>query len=90
MAAALTLHLDNLSCAACVRRAETALSAVPGVQEVRVNLATRSAQVTGGRPEDVQAALRAAGYPARRSTVELVVDGLSCGALVWGALCVFI
>ena len=82
MAAALTLHLDNLSCAACVRRAETALSAVPGVQEVRVNLATRSAQVTGGRPEDVQAALRAAGYPARRSTVELVVDGLSCGACV--------
>ena len=61
------LHLDiaNLSCASCVGRAERALSAIPGVAEAHVNLATHTATVTlsGASMEDVTQALAKAGYP---------------------------
>ncbi|MEO5353631.1 MAG: heavy metal translocating P-type ATPase [Magnetococcus sp. XQGC-1] len=37
--------MRGLSCASCVRRAETALSALPGVRGVEINLANSTAQV---------------------------------------------
>ena len=60
------LPVEGLSCASCVRRAEQALAAVPGVAAVSVNLATREATVQfEGRPpahEALRAALQGAGY----------------------------
>ena len=60
------LPVEGLSCASCVRRAEQALAAVPGVAAVSVNLATREATVQfDGRPpahEALRAALQGAGY----------------------------
>lgn len=41
------LIIDGMSCASCVTRVEQALTAVPGVSRVRVNLAERTALVTG-------------------------------------------
>jgi len=65
-----TLTLDGLSCASCVGRAESALCAVPGVAEARVNLATRQARVRYDAPAteaDLRRALETAGYPAAPS-----------------------
>ncbi|MFK7940056.1 MAG: copper-translocating P-type ATPase [Roseovarius sp.] len=62
------LQVDGLSCAACVRRAEQALSDVPGVVAAVVNLTAGSArieQVTGGAtPAALAQVLSDAGYPA--------------------------
>ena len=38
-------RVTGMHCASCVRRVETALEHVPGVQSASVNLATREAQV---------------------------------------------
>lgn len=75
--------IEGLSCAACVGRAERALSAVPGVAAASVNLATRRARVTLDDPAALAPALAAldhAGYPAARSSTRLSVEGMSCAA----------
>ncbi len=52
-----------MSCAGCVSSVETALRGVPGVTEASVNLADRSAEVSGSAaPAALVAAVRAAGY----------------------------
>jgi Cu+-exporting ATPase len=62
----LTLTLGGLHCAACVARVEKALNQVPGVDQARVNLATRRAKVhfhqNEATVEDLQQAVVAAGY----------------------------
>jgi Au+-exporting ATPase len=66
-AATASLAVEGLSCASCIGRAEAALSAVPGVAEARVNLASGRAAIVGtADPADLIAALAAAGYAARR------------------------
>jgi len=82
MTAHVTLHLENLSCGACVGRAEAALNAVPDVLSARVNLADRSAHISGGALGDIQSALAKAGYPARHAAIELSVEGLHCASCV--------
>ncbi|MBS0875811.1 MULTISPECIES: copper-translocating P-type ATPase [unclassified Tatumella] len=57
------LLIDGMSCASCVSRVEKALNQVAHVRQARVNLADRSALVSG--PADPQALLKAvsdAGY----------------------------
>ncbi|WP_133485730.1 heavy metal translocating P-type ATPase [Aliiroseovarius marinus] len=81
----LTLELENLSCASCVGRAERALDAVEGVDTAPVNLATETARVSYAAPantENLATALDRAGYPARRDTVVLDVQSMSCAACV--------
>ena len=41
----LRVSVQNMSCASCVGLVERALSALPGVEEVNVNLAAETAQV---------------------------------------------
>jgi len=61
-----TLTLEGLHCAACVARAERALSAAPGVEQALVNLATRQAKVRYDAHqttvENLQTAVHEAGY----------------------------
>ena len=60
-----SMAILGMSCASCVGRIEKALAAVPGVQSASVNLATETARVqvlTGTAPEDLVAAVAAAGY----------------------------
>ncbi|MBV1838492.1 heavy metal translocating P-type ATPase [Acetobacter estunensis] len=60
------LAIDGMTCASCVGRVEKVLRAVPGVQDVSVNLATEQAIVTGqADASDLIAAVERAGYGAR-------------------------
>jgi len=63
------LHIDGMTCAACVARVERALKRVPGVQEAVVNLATERAvvQIDGELVplERLVEAVELAGYAAR-------------------------
>jgi len=77
--------IDNLSCGSCVARAETALSAVPGVLSAEVNLATRRAVLfigAGFDPAALSAAMDKAGYPVHRlegRALRATVGNLNCG-----------
>lgn len=66
--AELPLSIRGMSCAACVRRVEQALRAVPGVLDASVNLALERADVRvldgAVEPGDLIAAVRQAGYEA--------------------------
>ncbi|MBS0968315.1 copper-exporting P-type ATPase CopA [Nissabacter archeti] len=59
------LLISGMSCASCVSKVHQALQQVPGVEQARVNLADRSALVTG-KPDQAAliAAVAAAGYGA--------------------------
>lgn len=75
--------VEGLSCAACVGRAERALTAVSGVAGASVNLATRRARVRLDDPAAVTpalAALERAGYPAALTTTRLNVEGMTCAS----------
>ena len=65
---ALQLPIEGMTCASCVNRVEKALSRVPGVQSVSVNLATEQATVvrqkSSGPTADLIAAVEGAGYVA--------------------------
>ncbi|ATA24889.1 Cu+ exporting ATPase [Brenneria goodwinii] len=57
--------LQGMSCASCVNRVQKALQGVAGVTQARVNLAERSALVSGhATPEALIAAVERAGYGA--------------------------
>ncbi len=80
----ITLSVQGMSCASCVGRVERGLSAVDGLEDVAVNLASESAQFTTA-PDHVAAAvakLDELGYPARTQTVTLNVQSMSCASCV--------
>src|SRR5262245_22665445 len=84
----LSLGVTGMTCAACVRRIETALNKVEDVQTAAVNLATERATVVldpavADRGKLV-AAVEKAGYGVRDETVELMlpVRGMTCAACV--------
>lgn len=61
--------VQNLKCGGCVAKATAALQALPGVSDVQVDLAGKTARVNGdAAPEAVIGALQAAGYPAELKT----------------------
>ncbi|MDA3858589.1 MAG: heavy metal translocating P-type ATPase [Roseovarius sp.] len=81
----LRLSVQNMSCASCVGRVERALSALPGVSDVRVNLASETVQAQVEAPvsiSKIMAVLDQAGYPARRQSVRLNVASMSCASCV--------
>ncbi|SFU16976.1 heavy metal translocating P-type ATPase [Sedimentitalea nanhaiensis] len=81
----LRLSVQNMTCASCVARVERALSALPGVSDVRVNLASETVQAqinASARISEVMAALDQAGYPARTQSVRLNVASMSCASCV--------
>ena len=71
--ASIDLEIGGMSCASCVRRIERALTAVPGVVDVAVNLATERAHVVGAVDAAILGdAVRKAGYEVRAKPV---IDG---------------
>ncbi len=63
MSEPIRLSISGISCAGCVAAVEDALQAVPGVQQVAVNFAERTALVQGDvSPQTLIAAIRTAGY----------------------------
>ena len=82
----LTIGVEGMTCASCVRYVEEALSEVPGVESANVNLATERATVDLD-PVIVPASLLAealddAGYGAVIDTVTLNVGGMTCASCV--------
>lgn len=63
--ATVTLSVPDLHCAACIRTVESALNAIAGVRDARVNLSLRRVQaVTDIAPDVLIAALARAGFTA--------------------------
>ena len=63
-----TLAIEGMTCASCVRTVENALAKVPGVSDASVNLATETARVRGSDGVTIDAlvrSVRSAGYGAR-------------------------
>ncbi|MFC6284252.1 MULTISPECIES: heavy metal translocating P-type ATPase [Polaromonas] len=80
-----TLPVEGMTCASCVSRVEKALTAVPGVGEASVNLATEMASVKADKQVTLQvlrAAVDKAGYSVREQSVQLKVDGMTCASCV--------
>ena len=80
---ALTLPIDGMTCASCVKRVEKALRAVPSVQDASVNLATEAASVEG--PAELgalRAAIEKAGYGLRQQGLTLAIEGMTCASCV--------
>lgn len=74
-----------MTCASCVRRVENALAAVPGVEQVAVNLATEQATLAAADAAALAAAVEAvgkAGYGVRRKEIELQVSDMTCASCV--------
>jgi Cu+-exporting ATPase len=73
-----TLSVGGMTCAACVRRVENALSEFPGVSQASVNLATEKATVTYDPSQldipDLANVLAEAGYEFRGTESEDLVD----------------
>ncbi len=68
----ITLEVEGMTCASCVRRVERALAGVEGVGQARVNLATETAEVdltACVAREALVKAVEAAGYQARPAAV---------------------
>ena len=77
--------VTGMTCAACVRRVEKALSKVDGVSGTSVNLATETATVEHGRGVEVRelvSAVEGAGYGAGLEKTTLDVTGMTCAACV--------
>ena len=68
----LSLPIEGMTCASCVRRVEQSIVAVPGVIKAAVNLATERADVTfegALDPQAVIAAIKLAGYEVARQKI---------------------
>jgi Cu+-exporting ATPase len=81
----MTVLIDGMSCAGCVRRVESAIGSVDGVARVEANLPGESARIEadGAVPlRDVASALDRAGYPLRTAVTLLSVDDMTCASCV--------
>ncbi|MDO8774458.1 MAG: heavy metal translocating P-type ATPase [Burkholderiaceae bacterium] len=80
-----SLPVEGMTCASCVARVEKALSAIPGVGEASVNLATEAASVRADRSvtsETLRGAVEKAGYSVKEQSVRLSVEGMTCASCV--------
>ena len=85
MSVTTAFHVEGMSCASCVGRVERSLRALPGVEDVAVNLVSEKATVRfAGAPDlpAVAAALGQAGYPMTNAETVLSVDGMTCASCV--------
>ena len=80
-----TLSIEGMSCASCVGRVEKTLSALDGVSDVSVNLASETARVSVDDPArfaQAAQALGTLGYPARTAKITLNIASMSCASCV--------
>lgn len=80
----LDIDVEGMTCAACVTRLEKALSRVPGVRDVTVNLALERAslQVDTGATgfEALADAVNGAGFAVAQENLTFAVQGMTCAA----------
>lgn len=85
IAPVISLPIEGMTCASCVSRVEAALSKVPGVGQVAVNLSTERASIQSVGEVDRQALIHAiekAGYDVPASVIELGIQGMTCASCV--------
>ena len=79
----ITLPIAGMTCAACVRKVEKALSALPGVREANVNLPAGKAAVTydpsAASLSEMERAVTDIGYEVPLARLELLVLGMTPG-----------
>ena len=76
------LPIDGMTCASCAGRVEKALTKVPGVRSVSVNLATEQARIEApvdSLPALVEAVYQA-GYSVPAHSLELDISGMTCAS----------
>jgi P-type Cu+ transporter len=82
----ISLPITGMSCAACARRVEKALSGAEGVSTANVNLAVERATVeyapVTAEPEALIQAVEDAGYGVEKLTTGFGVTGMSCASCV--------
>lgn len=82
----LTVRVTGMTCAACLRRVEKAISSVDGVESAVVNLATNTARVTiepSSQPTaPIVRAVRDAGYGVDVDHIDAEVGGIFCASCV--------
>jgi len=80
----LTLPVTGMTCASCSTRVERGLTKVGGVERVLVNLATEQATITYDpqqvQPQQLVAAVEAAGYGVISEQLELPITGMTCAS----------
>ena len=82
---AISLPIEGMTCASCVRRVELAITAVPGVAAASVNLATERAEIRFDATPDLPAVLGAigkAGYSVGTAVTDLAIEGMTCASCV--------
>ncbi|WP_120505441.1 heavy metal translocating P-type ATPase [Sulfitobacter mediterraneus] len=80
-----TISIEGMTCASCVGRVKKSLSALEGISDVSVNLASESARLSVNDPARLQEAARALdtlGYPARTARATLNIASMSCASCV--------
>lgn len=81
----ISLPIEGMTCASCVGRVEAALTKVPGVKNVSVNLTTERATIQASEGVDRIALIQAVhkvGYEVPTSKIELNVIGMTCASCV--------
>lgn len=81
----ISLPIEGMTCASCVGRVEAALTKVPGVESVSVNLATERATIHVTEEVNRTALVEAVhkvGYEVPTSKIELNVIGMTCASCV--------
>lgn len=86
----INLTVNGMTCGACVKHVEKAISTVEGVQSVTVDLTTGSAKVEGSFPQGVAQILKALdedGYPSVVNTAGTAETQLKSGTCKSGGTC---
>ena len=82
----ITIPVQGMTCASCVRTVERSLAKAPGVATASVNLATERATVSYDPAQTDAAALvqkvRDVGFEVPNATVTLPVQGMTCASCV--------
>src|SRR5688572_19039019 len=79
----ITLPVSGMTCAACVRKVEKALTSLPGVEQANVNLSAGKAGVSYdpnvASVSEMERAVTDIGYEVPASRLELLVLGMTPG-----------
>lgn len=81
----LDIPIEGMTCASCVSHVEKALSAMPDVKAVSVNLASEKASVSLSGPTgiaELPAIVEKAGYSIPTKVLEFAVSGMTCASCV--------
>ncbi|MFT3670952.1 heavy metal translocating P-type ATPase [Aestuariivirga sp.] len=81
----LSIPVEGMTCASCVRLVEKAVAAVPGVSRAVANLATERVDIDFiAKPEaaPILSAIEKAGYHVANRSIDIGVEGMTCASCV--------